>query len=174
MFYRLAAMTFAIAAGVHLLVVQDTEMVSAPPGGDTTGARAPDSAIGLLGERWTIAAPDPVAAPVPRPAASVRPETVRPQTALSEAAGPVPHMADAFAQAEPAVTSMRPVPRPGRLVATVATSGMGPSATPVPPRVVEVGDAGRWVVRRQGSGDVVAVLPLSEALALLEARSGRP
>jgi len=142
--------------------------------------REPVSAIDLLGETWDIGHRPPSAEAPPESATDraleegpgARPDPradLRPQprpVGLTEI-GPVRDVAQAI---------MRPQPRSERQpVATTRRADGLPGTVPV----VTVGARApglplRWVVRRQGTGDVVAELPLGAALSLLERRANWP
>ena len=145
----------------------------------------PDTAIALLGETWSVGAP----APIERPLTAAEHEAVR--AALRQPATGTPESRTEIA----AVPDLRrPLPRPERSVRTERAAYVERSAPsdrvvvlsqdrvetgPPPPVIALRGEAPvvsrddgpmRWVVRQQGSGSVVAEVPLSEALAILTSR----
>lgn len=165
----------------------------------TAAEAGSDTAIGLLGETWTVEAPAPLAPLAP---------VVRPLTAAEHAAAMAAARSSGTATVARAGSTdlataaplRRPVPRPQAILradaaptvpvaqsAQSASAGSivvvspGGTALDAPPPVivlrgddlpeVEVADSGmRWVVRQQGSGDVLAEVSLSEALHMLTSR----
>jgi hypothetical protein len=153
------------------------------------------SAVALLGETWTVDAPPPPAPTGP----VIRPLTAEEHAAAIAAMQrpPVrsPDTAETVARVEPL---RRPVPRPAQAPRVAAVSTTSPVVTAVPagsivvvgpggrplsnpppvivlregrgPAMTRADTAARWVVRQQGSGAVIAELPLDEALAILTSR----
>ncbi len=166
MFLRLGVGVMALAAVIATVAGNRASLETAPE-------PLPGSAIELLGEAWTIAAPEPAGTALrmpPQPAGDAGAAGMRPPMRTGEG-----HL---DTRAADAVASLRrPVPRPDAAVAgasqlapAVSARGRGPGAA------APSGSAGepRWLVRSRRSGDVIAELPLPEALALLEARQRRP
>jgi len=145
----------------------------------------PDTAIALLGETWSVGAP----APIERPLTAAEHAAAR--SALRQMATP---SAQGRAEIADVADMRRPVPRPERSVPAERVANVDRSSPsdegivllqppgdmgPPPPVIVLRSDApavtradtqARWVVRRQGSGAVVAEVPLAEALAILTSR----
>ena len=134
----------------------------------------PTSAVELLGETWTVEAPQPV---------------VRPLTAAENAAAiaamqrPVsePRVEVEDVSVARAAPLRQPVPRPARpeprdTVVILAPGADAPEVVVLrgpersAPAVARADIGNRWIVRRQGSGDVVAEVSLAEALAILTSR----
>lgn len=149
----------------------------------------PDTAIALLGETWSIAAPAPIVRPLTatehaaaraalRRAGERDPESRAEIAAVPDLRRPLPRP---VSRPERPVQTERVanVERTGRSDEVVVLSQDPGDTGPPPPVIVLRGDAPavsradtlmRWVVRQQGSGSVVAEVPLSEALAILTSR----
>jgi hypothetical protein len=161
MFLRLAVPLSAALAAI--LVFGNQRGADAPAPAEPVAA----SAIDLLGEAWTINAPEPVGATIvaaPAPAA----DRTSPS---SDPLRPAPRP-QTVAAVEPARPGLRPLPRPDAetgIAGARAASSVVAASTPVGAG----GEGLRWVVRTQGTGAVVAELPLAEALAFLESQGRR-
>ncbi len=194
MFVRLVIPTIVVFGAAWMLVQPDTPRPDAAASIPATVAAetedAPGSAIELLGDTWTANAPERPMPPEP---------IVRPLTAAEHAAAiaAIRQREAVGASRDQEVSQIsnlrRPVPRPAtQQVASRQPVVEAPTNTVVvvqergaywddpPPVIVLRGgepvatppsDAGlRWVVRRQGSGDVIAEVSLAEALAILTSR----
>jgi hypothetical protein len=166
MFLRLGVGVMALAAVIATVAGNRASLETAPE-------PLPGSAIELLGEAWTITAPEPVDQDLrlQSPPSSPGPALVRPPMRSGE--GPLSARA-----AEATASLRRPLPRPDAAAAAGA-SRLGPSdsasgGNPGPGGASGAAAERRWIVRSRGSGDVIAELPLPEALALLQARQRRP
>jgi hypothetical protein len=157
--------------GFSVVVMAGAAMLVAPSPSDTPvpqPAEAVESAVALLGDIWQSATPrdaSPEAARTAAPAETVR--ALRRLTApeAPEAAGGDAHRADLPA----------PLRRPAGLsgpVAQLDTTEARPTGV-ARANQPETTEALRWVVRDRTTGAVLAEVPLSEALALLQARSLR-
>jgi hypothetical protein len=188
---RLAIPAIVALGAAWVLVQPDTPPPEARPDARPEVAvlepdvAEPDTAIALLGETWSVGAP----APIERPLTAAEHAAAR--AALRQ---PAPGTSESRAAAAAVPDLRRPLPRPERSVRTERASYVERSAPsdgvvvlsqdsgdmgPPPPVIVLRGDAPvvsraddlmRWVVRQQGSGAVLAELPLSEALAILTSR----
>lgn len=153
--------------GAWVLVQPDVAEPPAPPGPHETAVAeraVPGNAIALLGEAWDL---EPVA-PVAPHAADILAPFMR----------PVPRPAgDGFAVTAAPSTPIRPLARPDDRRRDLAATGRIERRVETALSEIEraSGLAGersgalRWTVRRAGTGDVVAELPLAEALELLTA-----
>lgn len=128
------------------------------------------SAIDLLGDTWEIGAPDAIATP---PAS----EVARPTDDARPMPRPIPEATVAAVDIASEVTatevSRQPAIRPQRRADDLAalqrqvTPDASQVATAITPAVAQPALPVRWVVRRPGTGEVVAELPLDAALSLL-------
>jgi hypothetical protein len=158
----------------------------------------PGSAIELLGETWSAEAPAPIVRPLTAAenaaaiAAMQRPDLRAParsdEVALAEPLRrPVPRPVT-YAPWDQAVDrgdvrATQPQPERAAELGTdrLVVISQDPGVTAAPPPVIALRGAvdsavaradaeRRWVVRRQGTGDVVAEVSLAEALAILTSR----
>jgi hypothetical protein len=193
MLVRIGLPAMAVMAAAWTLVQPDT-----PRPADTGAAvqqaaaeieEAPSSAIELLGETWTVDAPAPIVRPL---SAAEHAEVIAAMRRSDDGVAAAPAASEGIAALRRPVP--RPTPRPEHVaraempvdysapVAPSRSSGRSivvsaPGGAPLsdPPPVIalrgQVGsDAPRWVVRQQGSGRVIAEVPLAEALAILTSR----
>jgi hypothetical protein len=162
MLVRLAAFSFFVLAGAAALVAPSRPGV---PG--SAPLPQAESAIALLGETWTLAAPEPVLVPpATAPGADAQVEKAAPG---ADAQGVAPVAPEARG-ADIAVLRT-PLRRPAGLSAGQAR---GPSEQVARGTAKPEAEGLRWIVRDQVTGAVVAELPLDAALALMQARSLRP
>jgi hypothetical protein len=196
MFVRLVIPAMAVLGVAWVLVQPDTPPVLSTSAEDPTevSVPAPTSAVELLGETWANGVPGPVIRPL------TAEEHAAAIAAIRQSENGATPAADVVARAEPLrrpvprpVAGLDPAAPPTVPVESVATAPVAPppdgqtfvvvtgNSDQPPPRVIRLRDATRpaatsapgeirWVVRRQGSGDVVAEVSLSEALAILTSR----
>jgi hypothetical protein len=164
MLVRFAAFCLVVLAGAAALVAPSQPEAPVPE-----PAPPVESAIALLGETWTLAAPEPVViAPVSSAvtagaaAHALRPEPRQDDLASDPVASRTADLRTP--QRRPAGLSAGTTPLPSAQVARTAPQASASAGTAAP----------RWIVRDQGTGAVLAELPLTEALALMQARSLRP
>jgi hypothetical protein len=162
MLVRLAAFSFFVLAGAAVLVAP-----SRPGAPGPEPVPLAESAIALLGETWTLAAPEPVVIPpAAAPGADAQVEHAAPHPIAQGTAPVAPEARGAD------IAALRtPLRRP---VGLSAGRALGPSEQVARRRAEPEADGLRWIVRDQGTGAVLAELPLDEALALMQARSLRP
>lgn len=144
-----------------------------------TSGQLPPTAIDLLGDAWEIGSGDspgstgePASGPMHDAAAAIA--TTRAPAAAVLQQRPLPR------PVIPAVTSRtlqadapfyRPVPRPVR-ISDAAVPGVRAPASEIVATASSRAPAGRlWTLRRTSDGGVVARLPLSEALAIIDAQA---
>lgn len=163
MLVRFAAACLVVLAGTAILVAPDR-----PAAPEASAPRA-ESAIALLGETWTLAAPVPVAVP-PVAMADADPRPPEPEVR------PLPRpVADDVVASRPGAAGTAALRTPLRRPSDLSGGpSRAPAVTVARQVATPVSEGLRWIVRDRGTGAVLAELPLNEALALMQARSLRP